>query len=105
MNPETQMVRVRGFDLIIPWRTHKLLFISNDNPKDSMLGFRFERTIDPISREVIPQLIQLDPSTIFTRMSVQKPQDPTAIPRPGYYPTYQGLTPEQKWIYLNWLSS
>lgn len=45
-----------------------------------------------------------EPSTIFTAMPIRRPADPELIPRPDYYPTYAGLSPEQKWIYVNWLT-
>lgn len=44
-----------------------------------------------------------EPSTIFTALPVTEPTDPDSVPRPGYYPSYADLTPEQRWIYLRWL--
>ena len=44
-----------------------------------------------------------EPSTIFQDLFVTKPLTPSNVDPPHYYPTYSGLSPEQKWIYLNWL--
>ncbi len=48
---------------------------------------------------------QEEPSLIFTKHKVDKPVDENKIDRPPYYPTYSGLTPEQKWVYLKLLSN
>ncbi len=37
-------------------------------------------------------------------MPVRRPVDRGLVPRPDYYPSYAALSPEQKWIYLNWLT-
>ncbi len=44
-----------------------------------------------------------EPSIIYKDLPINKPIDPSIIERPSYYPTYAGLSPEQRWIYLNWL--
>jgi hypothetical protein len=46
-----------------------------------------------------------EPSIIYTKQPVKIPEDESLIPRPPYYPTYEGLTPEQKWIYLKLLAN
>lgn len=44
-----------------------------------------------------------EPSIIYEDLPVRKPLDPNSIEPPSYYPTYVNLSPEQRWIYLNWL--
>ena len=41
---------------------------------------------------------------IYVGSLVIRPSDPTAVPTPDYYPSYAGLSPEQRWVYLNWLT-
>ncbi len=36
-------------------------------------------------------------------MPVQRPFNPSSVERPPYYPSYAGLSPDQRWIYLEWL--
>lgn len=46
-----------------------------------------------------------DPSTVYLRMPIKKPNDISSVPRPNYFPSYAGLSEEQKWVYLNWLQN
>ena len=48
---------------------------------------------------------QEEPSLIYTQHKVTQPKDIGKVDRPPYFPTYSGLTPEQKWVYLNLLSN
>jgi len=44
-----------------------------------------------------------DPSTIFLKLPIRQPTRADSVEPLGYYPSYAGLSPEQRWIYLNWL--
>jgi hypothetical protein len=98
-------VVVAGASLAIPQHTAKLLFVSHGGhpPHRSDIGIS-------ISLDILDGQIRVDglspdePSTIYTAMPIRRPADPTLIPGPDYYPSYGGLSPEQKWIYLNWLT-
>ncbi|MBD2149804.1 TerB N-terminal domain-containing protein [Pseudanabaena sp. FACHB-1277] len=46
-----------------------------------------------------------EPSLIYTTVEIAAPVDEREIEIPPYFPTYSGLTPEQKWIYLKLLSN
>jgi hypothetical protein len=46
-----------------------------------------------------------EPSLIYSRQPLRKPYDETVISRPPYYPTYSGLTPEQRYIYAKLLTN
>lgn len=39
------------------------------------------------------------------RMLGKKPESPKEIPEPKYYPSYERLPPEQRWIYHEWLKN
>jgi hypothetical protein len=46
-----------------------------------------------------------EPSLIYTTMPISEPLYKDSIPKPPYYPTYSGLSPEQKWMYLQFLNN
>ena len=48
---------------------------------------------------------QEEPSLIYTNQKVTQLKNINEVERPPYYPTYSGLTPEQKWVYLKLLSN
>ena len=48
---------------------------------------------------------QEEPSLIYTQHKINQPTKIDEVERPSYYPTYSGLTPEQKWVYLNLLTN
>lgn len=53
----------------------------------------------------ISMMGQDEPSLIFTKERISEPRDGHIVERPPYFPTYIGLTPEQKWIYLKLLNN
>lgn len=95
---------ISGNRLSIPDHTAKLLFISREtNP-----SFRSPRsisvTLEMYDGEIQSKILPADePSTIYTALPIRRPANPELIPQPNYYPTYAELSPEQKWVYLNWL--
>lgn len=46
-----------------------------------------------------------EPSLIYTKQHIVIPNDITLVERPPYYPTYSGLTPEQKGVYIKLLQN
>lgn len=88
----------------IPPRTRELLFVSNGDPGLARDGLGITITLNLNGGD--PQVTSLapsEPSTIYTRLPVRRPPDPSSVPRPPYYPSYVALTPEQRWVYLSWL--
>lgn len=47
---------------------------------------------------------QCEPSAITTTSVISKPEDEYSVAKPPYYPSYQKLSAEQKWMYWNCLS-
>lgn len=81
----------------------KLLFTEETSHDNVGIGGGIKITI---KMGVEPQIefIGLDePSKIFKDLPVIEPQTPSSVETPPYYPTYAGLSAEQRWIYLNWL--
>jgi hypothetical protein len=46
-----------------------------------------------------------EPSLIYTKQHIIIPSDFSSIERPPYFPTYSGLTPEQKGVYIRLLQN
>jgi len=88
----------------IPLSTQELLWLSNDDPSQHVLGMNFKIMLDFESRDFVKILTNTcDPSTIFIKLPIIKPDDTNKTQKLDYYPSYLYLTPEQRWIYLKWL--
>jgi len=48
---------------------------------------------------------QEEPSLIYANQKIAQPISIDEVERPPYYPTYSGLSAEQKWVYLKLLSN
>ncbi len=46
---------------------------------------------------------QDDPSTVFRKLNVSKPNNPDNVSKLDYFPSYAKISPQQRWKYLNWL--
>jgi hypothetical protein len=46
----------------------------------------------------------VEPSLISYDYPVTVPEDPAKVERPSYYTSFEKLTPEQRWVYLDWLN-
>lgn len=46
-----------------------------------------------------------EPSAISPRFPVVAPDDIRSVAPLGYYPSYEGMSPQQRWLYLNWLTN
>lgn len=46
-----------------------------------------------------------EPSAIYYKLLIKPTYSFVNIPKLPYFPSYAGLTPEQRWIYLNWLKN
>lgn len=44
-----------------------------------------------------------EPSLISVKAPIVKPKSPMFMPGLSYFPSYLSMSPEQRWIYLNWL--
>ena len=103
----TNALVVADHKLAVPERTAKLLFISDEVAPSHRSGIGISISFDIYDGEIHleDQILSPDePSTIYTAMPIRRPDDPTLIPSPDYFPSYARLSPEQRWIYLNWLT-
>jgi hypothetical protein len=46
----------------------------------------------------------IEPSAISTKLMIKQPRNPLFVESLSYFPRYDLLTPEQRWIYLDWLT-
>jgi hypothetical protein len=91
---------VRGFT----FPNLDLIFVSDKDPSGISIGLSISISISIYDGEIkFHNNESDDPSTVFLKLPIRKPLRPDRIEPPGYYPSYAGLGPEQRWIYLNWL--
>jgi hypothetical protein len=91
-----------------PEQTAQLLYLSSEPVSESNhQGLSYSVTVDWGEDEEpeISDSADDEPSTIFLNLLVREPKDLALIHSPDYYPNYRGLSPEQRWIYLNWLQA
>jgi hypothetical protein len=101
----SNFVSVKSNDLwnSIPEDVKTLLFISNANTPHTApkITLTLDFTNGKINTSREPPD---DPSTIYFKAPIAIPAESSIIPRPPYYPSYAELEPEQRYIYLKWLS-
>ena len=83
----------------IPERTKKLLWITNEEPDE----YYIQWSNIPFLLIRIPGARSIEPSLIYTKLPVAKPDNPQNVESLRYWPSYLGLDPYQRWDYLNWL--
>jgi len=104
ISTSTEIVPINEFEIEVSKRTAKLLYISDKSSSPFSSGIGISLNISLIDGKVnVSNVPTVDPSTIYLDLPIQKPSDPEDIPRPNYYPSYSGLNPLQRWLYLNWL--
>ena len=102
INNESNIVPFYGI-LEIPESTRHLLWIADGKYKNynenSDQVFEFKNQLFRISFS-----FKREPSLIYTNMPVEKISKFTTVKKLGYYPSYEQLDSQQKFVYLNWLS-
>ena len=104
---DTEQKRIIPFNQknIVPHKhAAQFVIVSDKNPSQIVSGMKFKINFDVYSGGVnginIPEA---DPSTVFKKLPVKKPSNPPTVEPLPYYPAYSQITPEQRWIYLDWL--
>lgn len=94
-------IEVPGLLGRIPEHRRRLLFVSFGN-------------LPAASKKIIPKEVNrrgsfqtgfsFEPSEIFLELPVSPAKIGETVPPLGYFPTYQGMTPNQRFAYIDWLS-
>ncbi len=88
----------------IPSYRKELLFISHDEPSGHGFGLQFKISMSDCGNVGLNQEIPDDPSTIYSALSAVDPSPQEDVPKLSYFPSYSGMTPAQRGLYLRWLS-
>lgn len=87
----------------IPERRLRLLYISNDRPPANA-GSSMSITISIDGSGGIGAEDPVEPSTIYTGLPITWPAPEAEQAGPlGYFPSYVGMSPDQRGAYLSWL--
>lgn len=65
----------------------------------------YEMDSTNINNNIYLQIGRGEPSTLYLNLPISKPADKTNVHKPDYYPSYEGLSPEQRWMYWEFLSN
>lgn len=88
----------------IPPYRKELLYISHEDPSRRSHGFGLQYTITISDKGTsVDQDIPDDPSTIYSMLPATAASAPGGIGPLGYFPSYSGMTNEQRGRYLGWL--
>lgn len=88
----------------IPPYRKELLYISHEDPSRRGHGFGLQFTITVSDKGgAVEQDIPDDPSTIYSMLPATLASSPGDIGHLGYFPSYSGMTDEQRGRYLGWL--
>jgi hypothetical protein len=83
-----------------------LLYFTDKHPRTVSSDIEVQMAINPDSEEFeIVEIPASDPSIIYFDLPVKKPKDINNVPALSHFPSYSRMTPEQRWIYWNWLQS
>lgn len=90
----------------IPEDVFRLLWFSdgkykNYDPERDMRSFNSENGFS----FYITMTGDVEPSSISVFLPISKPKNMLFVESLPYFPTYEGMSSEQRWIYLNWLTN
>jgi hypothetical protein len=87
----------------IPPHRKELLFVSRREPQGHGFGLEISIGISA-DGEIETNIVDPDdPSTIYECGAVRRPKQGFEVPELPYFPSYSGMTPEQRGLYLEWL--
>lgn len=87
----------------IPPYRKELLYISHEKPKGHGYGLQLTISISDDGNVGLNRDIPDDPSTIYSKLRAVDPKHPDRVTKLSYFPSYSGMTPEQRGLYLRWL--
>lgn len=104
MTPADSSALVRRVPILAtaPQHTARLLFASEADPDTHVDGIQINILISSDLNVSTSRAERNDPSTIYLNAPVREGRSTLVEPLP-YFPTYNGMTPQQRGIYLHWL--
>lgn len=81
----------------------KLIYIEKKAPQDFGLMGGIRISINMTGENQVEIIGPNEPSTIYKDLLVHAPKKQQVVERPPYFPSYVQLSPEQRWVYLEWL--
>lgn len=82
----------------------QLLWFSDGPYKNYVQSVKHKSSINMDGIKIdISFMGSMEPSAISMNLPIKQPRSVDDIERPSYYPAYNSISPEQRWIYLNWL--
>lgn len=95
---------VRRVPLLVGTPSHRaqLLFASEASVEDHVNGIQINLRINSDPSVETSRAEQNDPSTIYLNSEINDTVGSVTEPL-GYFPSYAGMTPEQRAVYLRWL--
>jgi hypothetical protein len=87
----------------IPTYRTELLYISRGKPRGHGFGMEISLSIESDGNVSLKNEVPDDPSTIYSTLAVREPKQNELVPSLPYFPSYSGMLPEQRAIYLRWL--
>jgi hypothetical protein len=87
----------------IPLYRKELLYLSNKEPRGHGFGLQISFSISDDGSVAMDNEEPDDPSTIYSILPVGEPKPNELVPKLSYFPSYSGMLPEQRALYLRWL--
>jgi hypothetical protein len=99
-NNKQSVLKIGDYTFDIPEMRLKLLIITNREPKEADFGVKYTMNLSgTFKTEYKPE----EPSAIYPFLPIKYPANKFDIVEIKKKPSYKYLTPEQRWIYFNWL--
>jgi hypothetical protein len=97
--PKNKNVKPSSHDLNIHPDIINLVWIGDGSYKN------YDMDSQKLNDNIYLQSGRNEPSTLYLDLPISKPLDSFNVPKPGYYPSYEGLSLEQRWMYWEFLSN
>ncbi len=99
------LVPIQGKEWNFPERTKKLLYLTRKPPEEYLLAEGNTLEIKGYIISIHTSFVQnVEPSVISSKLPISEPRSESSVEPLSYWPRYDRMTSEQRWIYLKWLT-
>lgn len=99
------IVTVGGVVFRLSERIYRLVYVSPSDCPATEAVDPPQQNSDANGSATREALSRVEPSTIYLGAPVERPSDPDGVFPPRTASSYSELTPEQRWVYVNWLEN